>query len=55
VKICSDARPIEFLQALLSKHPAEDDIIVIDMAPLVCRVYFISHTLGQELVAVIAD
>jgi hypothetical protein len=55
VKICSDAKPIELLQAILSKHPAEDDNVAMSMAPLVCRVDFISPTLGQELVAVVGE
>jgi hypothetical protein len=55
VKVCSDARPIEILQALLSKHPHEDDRSIIGSAPLVCRVDFISATVGQELIAVVGD
>ena len=55
VKLSSDAKPIELLQALLSKHPGEDENAVISMAPLVCRVDFISPTVGQELIAVVGD
>jgi hypothetical protein len=55
IKLCSDARPIEILQALLSKHPGEDERSIIGSAPLVCRVDFISATVGQELIAVVGD
>ena len=55
IKLCSDARPIEILQALLSKHPGEDERSIISSAPLVCRVDFISATVGQELIAVVGD
>jgi hypothetical protein len=55
IKLSSDAKPIEILQAMLSKHPGEDDNSIISMAPLVCRVDFISATVGQELIAVVGD
>jgi len=55
VKLCADAKPIEVLQAMLSKHPAEDDGSTISFAPTVCRVDFISHTIGQELISVVED
>jgi len=55
IKLCSDARPIEILQALLSKHPGEDERSIISSAPLVARVDFISATVGQELIAVVGD
>ena len=55
IKLCSDARPIEILQALLSKHPGEDERSVISSAPLVARVDFISASVGQELIAVVGD
>lgn len=55
VKLCADAKPIEVLQAMLSKHPAEDDGSAINFAPTVCRVDFISHTIGQELISVVED
>lgn len=53
VKLCSDAKPIELLQAMLSKHPAEDDGAHMNFAPTVVRVDFISHTIGQELISVV--
>lgn len=55
VKLCADAKPIEVLQAMLSKHPAEDDGSSVSFAPTVCRVDFISHTVGQELISVVED
>ena len=55
VKLCADAKPIEVLQAMLSKHPAEDDGSSMSFAPTVCRVDFISHTIGQELISVVED
>jgi hypothetical protein len=53
VKLCSDAKPIELLQAMLSKHPAEDDGTHVNFAPTVVRVDFISHSIGQELISVV--
>ena len=53
VKLCSDAKPIELLQAMLSKHPSEDDGVHVNFAPTVVRVDFISHTVGQELISVV--
>lgn len=55
VKLCADAKPIELLHAMLSKHPAEDDNSVTHFAPMVCRVDFISHTLAQELIAIVEE
>lgn len=55
VKLCADAKPFELLQAMLSKHPAEDDNSPINFAPTVCRVDFISHSIGQELITVVED
>lgn len=55
VKLTSDGKPIEMLQAILSKHPDEVDPSTFSFAPIVCRVDFISHTLGQELIAVVDD
>ena len=55
VKLCADAKPIEVLQAMLSKHPTEDEGSTISFAPTVCRVDFISHTIGQELISVVED
>ena len=55
VKLCADAKPFELLQAMFSKHPAEDDNSPINFAPTVCRVDFISHSVGQELISVVED
>ncbi len=55
VKLCSEVRPIEVLQAMLSKHPADDEGSAISFAPTICRVDFISHSLGQELITVVED
>ena len=55
VKLCADAKPFELLQAMFSKHPSEDDSSPINFAPIVCRVDFISHSIGQELITVVED
>lgn len=55
VKLCADAKPFELLQAMLSKHPSEEDNSPINFAPIVCRVDFISHSIGQELITVVED
>lgn len=55
VKLCADAKPFEVLQAMLSKHPADADGAEVNFAPTVCRVDFISHTIGQELISVVSD
>lgn len=55
VKLCADAKPFELLQAMLSKHPADEDNSLINFAPTVCRVDFISHSIGQELITVVED
>lgn len=54
VKLSGDARPIELLQAMLSKNPGED-VDEFELAPTICRVDFISNSIGQELIAVVEE
>lgn len=54
VKLSSESRPLEVLQAMLSKHPADGDE-EIKFAPTICRVDFISHSIGQELISVVEE
>jgi len=55
VKLCADARPLEVLQAMLSKHPADEDESVINFAPTIARVDFISNSLALELLTVVEN
>ena len=55
VKLCADRRPIEVLQAMLSKHPADVDEAVVNFAPTTARVDFISHSLALELLTVVEN
>lgn len=55
VKLCADARPIEVLQAMLSKHPADEDESMVNFAPTTARVDFISNSLALELLAVVEN
>jgi hypothetical protein len=55
VKLCADARPLEVLQAMLSKHPADEDESVVNFAPTTARVDFISNSLANELLAVVEN
>ena len=55
VKLCADARPLEVLQAMLSKHPADEDESVVNFAPTTARVDFISNSLATELLAVVEN
>jgi hypothetical protein len=55
VKLCADARPLEVLQAMLSKHPADEDESLVNFAPTTARVDFISNSLANELLAVVEN
>ncbi|MBB1060909.1 hypothetical protein [Marilutibacter spongiae] len=55
VKIASDVKPFEVLQAVLSKDPDVDDPADFVFAPVICRVDFISHSLSQELIALVDE
>lgn len=55
VKISSSGRPFELLQALFTKGPDEMTPEEMEPAPMVCRVDFISHVIGQELIALVEE
>jgi len=55
VKLCADARPLEVLQAMFSKHPADEDESALNFAPTTARVDFISNSLALELLAVVEN
>ncbi|TGM03793.1 hypothetical protein EHQ76_09115 [Leptospira barantonii] len=55
VKISTSVRPIQFMQALFSKDPDEMDKYEIDIAPVIARTDFISHSISQELIKNVDD
>lgn len=55
VKLSADAKPLELLQAVLSKNPDEIDGVIYNFAPTVCRADFINHTMGQELISLVEE
>ncbi|TXI14337.1 MAG: hypothetical protein E6Q68_00535 [Polynucleobacter sp.] len=55
VKLSADAKPLELLQAVLSKNPDEIDGVMYNFAPTVCRADFVNHTMGQELISLVEE
>lgn len=52
VKIASKMKPLQILQAVLSKDPDEIDDFEIS-APVMCRVDFIDHLMSEELINIV--
>jgi hypothetical protein len=49
----ADLNPLHIIQMMVSKDPDENSVSDINMAPIVCRVDFISPLLSQELVNIV--
>lgn len=51
VRLLTEAKPINFLQVMLSQNDEEADKLALEMCSAICRVDYISASMGNELIA----